>query len=159
MSSLVNICKNLGRQNYIATTIFVVLATISIFWSLFHIGGDQGLMRLSNIMYPLSSMIGAFWALITAYRARRGPLRLERHYQLAWLLVGLGLLANCFGGIYFTYLHLKGVSDTVPSPGDIGFTLFYPLTFVALLIMPSAIHSRKRIALEFSNYRRSAFWE
>jgi len=140
--------QKLGRQNYIATTIFVVLATISIFWSLFHIGGDQGLMRLSNIMYPLSSMIGAIWALITAYRARRGPLHLERHYQLAWLLVGLGLLANCFGGIYFTYLQLKGVSDTVPSPGDIGFTLFYPLTFVALLIMPSAIPFRKRIALD-----------
>src|SRR6266571_2643515 len=33
--------QKLGRQNYIATTIFVVLATISIFWSLFHIGRSR----------------------------------------------------------------------------------------------------------------------
>jgi signal transduction histidine kinase len=138
----------LGWQNYLATTIFVVLVTVSIFWSLFHIGGDQGLMRLSNTMYPLSSAIGATWAFITAYRARSGPLRLERHYQLAWLLAASGLLANGFGGVYFTYLQMTGVSDTVPSPGDIGFTLFYPLTFVALLIMPSAIRFRKRVALD-----------
>jgi len=140
--------QKLGWQNYLATTIFVVLVTVSLFWSLFHIGGDQGLMRLSNIMYPLSSAIGAIWAFITAYRVRHGPLRLERHYQLAWLFAGSGLLANCFGGVYFTYLQMTGVRDTVPSPGDIGFTLFYPLTFVALLIMPSAIHFRKRVALD-----------
>jgi GAF domain len=140
--------QKLGWQNYLATTIFVVLVTVSIFWSLFHIGSDNGLKLLSNIMYPLSSAIGAIWAFTTAYRARRGPLRLERHYQLAWLLVGLGLLANCLGGIYFTYLQQTGVSDTVPSPGDIGFTLFYPLTFVALLIMPSAIRFRKRVGLD-----------
>ncbi len=140
--------QKLGWQNYLATTVFVVLVTVSIFWSLFHIGGDQGLMRLSNTLYPLSSVIGAMWAFITAYRARRGPLRLERHYQLAWLLAASGLLANGFGGVYFTYLQMTGVSDTVPSPGDIGFTLFYPLTFVALLIMPSAIRFRKRVALD-----------
>ncbi len=144
--------QKLDRQNYFATTIFAVLATVSIFWSLFQIGDPKSLTLLSNIMYPLSSAIGASWAFTTAYRARRGPLRLERHYQLAWLLAGLGLLANCLGGIYFTiyftYLQPTGVTDTVPSPGDIGFTLFYPLTFVALLIMPSAIHFRKRIALD-----------
>ncbi|MDQ6644370.1 MAG: hypothetical protein M3Y76_07960, partial [Chloroflexota bacterium] len=140
--------QKLGRQNYVATTIFVVLVTISVFWFLFHIGGDRGLTLLVHIMYPLSSIIGAVWAFITAYRARNGPLRLERHYQLAWLLTGLGLLANCLSRSYFTYLQSTGVSDTIPSPGDIGFTLFYPLIFIALLIMPSTIHFRKRVALD-----------
>jgi signal transduction histidine kinase len=140
--------QKLARQNYIATTIFVVLVTISVLWFLFHIGGDRGLTLLAHIMYPLSAIIGAVWAFITAYRARNGPLRLERRYQLAWLLAGLGLLAKCLGGIYYAFLQQVGVLNLAPSLSDIGFTLFYPLTFVALLIMPSTIRFRKRITLD-----------
>jgi signal transduction histidine kinase len=140
--------QKLERQNYLATTSVVVLVTISFFWSLFHIGGDKGVNLFTNIMYPLSSAIGAFWACTTAYRIRFGPVRLALHHQLAWLLIGLGLIANCFGGIWYTYLAQTGMMNPIPSAGDLGFTLFYPLTFAGLLIMPKALQFRKRIALD-----------
>lgn len=140
--------QRLERQNYLATMILVVIVTISIFWCLFHIGNSTVLELFSNLMYSLSSAIGALWVGMTAYRARRGPLRLAPHHQLAWLLIGLGLLANCLGAVYYTYLEQAGFTHSVPSFSDIGYTLFYPLTFAGLLIMPNALRFRVRTALD-----------
>lgn len=140
--------QRLERQNYLATMILVVIVTISIFWCLFHIGNSTVLELFSNLMYPLSSAIGALWVGMTAYRARRGPLRLAPHHQLAWLLIGLGLLANCLGAVYYAYMEQAGFTHSVPSFSDIGYTLFYPLTFAGLLIMPNALRFRVRTALD-----------
>ncbi|HYL42798.1 MAG TPA: ATP-binding protein [Ktedonobacteraceae bacterium] len=140
--------QRLERQNYLATMILVVIVTISIFWCLFHIGNSTVLELFSNLMYPLSSAIGALWVGMTAYRARRGPLRLAPHHQLAWLLIGLGLLANCLGAVYYAYLEHADFTHPVPSFSDIGYTLFYPLTFAGLLIMPNALRFRVRTALD-----------
>jgi signal transduction histidine kinase/uncharacterized protein YigA (DUF484 family) len=140
--------QRLERQNYLATMILVVIVTISIFWCLFHIGNSTVLELFSNLMYPLSSAIGALWVGMTAYRARHGPLRLAPHHQLAWLLIGLGLLANCLGAVYYAYMEQAGFTHSVPSFSDIGYTLFYPLTFAGLLIMPNALRFRVRTALD-----------
>jgi signal transduction histidine kinase/uncharacterized protein YigA (DUF484 family) len=140
--------QRLERQNYLATMILVVIVTISIFWCLFHIGNSTVLNLFSNLMYPLSSAIGALWVGVTAYRTRRGPLRLAPHHQLAWLLIGLGLLANCLGAVYYAYLEQAEFTHPVPSFSDIGYTLFYPLTFAGLLIMPNALRFRVRTALD-----------
>ena len=140
--------QRLERQNYLATMILVVIVTISIFWCLFHIGNSTVLELFSNLMYSLSSAIGALWVGMTAYRARRGPLRLAPHHQLAWLLIGLGLLANCLGAVYYAYMEQAGFTHSVPSFSDIGYTLFYPLTFAGLLIMPNALRFRVRTALD-----------
>lgn len=86
-------------------------------------------------------------AFITAYRARYGPLRLQSSRQLAWLLVGLGLMANCLGGLYYTYLDRTN-QVVFPSYADIGFMLMYPLVFCGLFLMPTTLKFRQGIALD-----------
>ncbi len=140
--------QKLERQNYLATTCSLVIITISFFWCLFGIGGYNGLNLFSNVLYPLSSATGALFACLAARRARRGPVQFARRHQLAWLLIGIGLLANCLGGLYYTYLEQTGSVNLVPSLADICFTLFYPLTFAGLLITPTALRFRIRIALD-----------
>src|SRR5437899_9743402 len=102
-------------------------------------------------MYGVAAWIGSFWAWRTAYRARFGPLRLEPRHQLAWSVIGFALFANGIGGFYYTYLEWAGHINPVPSPADLCFTIFYFLTFVGLLLMPTAAkfrRSRIRIGLD-----------
>src|SRR3989442_978867 len=85
--------QKLGRQNYLATGVAILIVTISLFWMLFHVGGDRTAGLVSSSSYTLVSLLGASWAWTTMYRARRGVLELEPRYQFAWLLIGLSLLA------------------------------------------------------------------
>lgn len=136
------------RENYLALAAVVLMSTAGLFGMLFHIGGESDPDLVSNFMYPLTSFVGACWAFTTAYRARHGPVRLAALHQLAWLLVGMGLLANSLGGMYYTYLERSGQTILVPSLSDLGFTLFYPLIFVGLFLMPAAQRFRVRLALD-----------
>jgi len=139
--------QKLGRQNYLAMASTVVIVTVSFFWMLFQLGGSNTTGLFANVMYPVSSLIGAFWAGLTAYRGRNGPVRLTPLHQLAWLLISLGLLADGLGGVYYAYLGTVG-SVPLPSPADIGFTLLYPLVCAGLLLMPTFLRFRTRMGLD-----------
>jgi len=145
--------QKLSRQNYIATASAALIVTFSLIWLIFQFGGYAGtaVTFFANSMYAVASLIGTYWAWMTAYRARYGPLRLEPRHQLAWLLIGTGLFANGVGGIIYTYLEDYVQKNPVPSPADIGFTLFYIFTFIGLLYMPTESNrheSSTRIALD-----------
>ena len=140
--------KRLRRELSIAVVAGAGLTLIGALGLLFHIAESTYPDLISNILYPVTSFVGASWAFLTAYRMRRGPLRLAPSHQLAWLLVGLGLLANSLGGLYYTYIERTGQTILVPSFSDIGFTLFYPLIFVGLFLMPTVRRFRLRMALD-----------
>ncbi len=145
--------QKLSRQNYIATASAALIVTFSLIWLIFQFGGYAGtaVTFFANSMYAVASLIGAYWACMIAYRAHYGPLRLEPRHQLAWLLIGIGLFANGVGGIIYTYLEDYVQKNPVPSPADIGFTLFYIFTFIGLLYMPTESNRREssiRIALD-----------
>jgi hypothetical protein len=89
--------QKLGRQNIVATGVVVLIFTVSLFWMLFHIGGDRTIGLFSDIIYTLGSLIGTSWAWTTSYRGRRGTLKLEPRYQFAWLLIGLGSVCKWSG--------------------------------------------------------------
>ena len=137
----------LERENYLALAAVILLSAAGFFGLLYHIGGSAYPDNVSNIMYPLTSFIGAAMAFITAFRARYGPLKLQPSRQLAWLLVGLGLMANCLGGLYYTYMD-RTHQVVFPSYADIGFMLMYPLVFCGLFLMPTTLTFRKGIALD-----------
>lgn len=139
--------RKLERENYLALAVVVLLSAAGFCGLLYHVGGSTYPDFVSNIFYPLTSFVGAGWAFITAYRARYGPLKLQPSRQLAWLLVGLGLLANCIGGIYYTYMDRTN-QVVFPSYADIGFMLMYPLVFCGLFLMPTTLKFRKGIALD-----------
>lgn len=140
--------RKLDQQNYLATGIVMVIIVVSVFWLLFRVGGDNAVTLYSDLMYGVSSLIGAYFAFLTAYRALRGPLRLESPHRVAWLLVGIGLLCDSLGGFIFAYLEYVGIPNPEPAFSDVGFTLFYPLVFCGLLCMPTTLRFRARTGLD-----------
>ena len=141
----------LSRQNYIATVITILIVIFSLFWELYKLGGQEKTIYFADFMYGIAAWIGSFWAFRTAYRARFGPLRLEPRHQLAWFVIGIALFANGIGGFYYTYLEWTGQFNPVPSPADLCFTIYYFLTFIGLLLMPTVAkfkRSRIRIGLD-----------
>jgi signal transduction histidine kinase len=139
--------QKLDRQNYLATGVAIFIVTISLFWMLFHVGGDRIISLVSKSTYTLGSVIGASLAWITMYRVRRGTLQLETRYQFAWLLIGLGLLADGLGEVYFLYLEYNRQLTPAPTYADIGFTLFYPLVFVGLILVLMRRKSKRTCVL------------
>jgi len=105
-------------------------------------------MLYSDLMYGVTSLIGAYFAFVTAYRAHRGALRLASPHRIAWLLVGVGLLFDSIGGFIYAYLEQAGIRNPEPALSDIGFTLFYPLVFCGLLCMPTTLRFRVRTGLD-----------
>ncbi|HYT42134.1 MAG TPA: hypothetical protein VEP90_07295, partial [Methylomirabilota bacterium] len=66
--------RKLERENYLALAAVVLLSAAGFCGLLYHVGGSAYPDYVSNIMYPLTSFVGAGLAFITAYRARYGPL-------------------------------------------------------------------------------------
>src|SRR6266849_1525235 len=139
--------QKLSRQNYIATASAALIVTFSLIWLIFQFGGYAGpaVTFFANSMYAVASLIGAYWACMTAYRARYGPLRLGPRHQLAWLLIGIGLFANGVGGIIYTYLEDYVQKNPVPSPADIGFTLCIYLCLHWLALYAHGVESSRII--------------
>ena len=55
--------------------------------------------------------------------------------RLAWLLIGLGVLAWAFGELYFTMVLWNDSAPPVPSPADGGYLSLPPLIFVGLILL------------------------
>src|SRR5579875_1294008 len=135
-----------ARDNHIAIVLTIIIATLSFFWMAFRIGGNGNTVIFTQIMYAASAFLGALWAFRTAYMAQYGPVSLGRQHRYVWLLVGLALTANLCGRIILMILVLLG-QETYPGIADVFFNLFYPLIFVAILLMPSTTRFRIRICL------------
>lgn len=145
--------QKLDRQNYLATAVAILIVTVSFLWMILQIGGSTSVTFFSDAMYPVAAWLGAFWAALTAFRGRYGPLRLEPRHQLAWFLVSLGMIADGLGGACFAYLEHIGQLNPEPSLSDVGFMIFYPLAFTGLLLLPTEEKTRRfriRIALDSS---------
>ncbi|HEY0757053.1 MAG TPA: GAF domain-containing sensor histidine kinase [Ktedonobacteraceae bacterium] len=131
--------QKLERQKFRALAILLFLVLISFIWLLFQFAPHQdGPALFSNIMYTLTSLTGAFWCLRAAYQAAHGPVILSKRYRLAWSLIGLSLLANGLGNVYYgAYQYFLKIETPVPSYADIGFTLFYSFCLAGLILLPA----------------------
>lgn len=69
--------RRLDRGKYLALGGLVCLVLAGVLGFVFHVA--QNIPDLvSNIMYPLTSGVGAFWAFVTGYRAYRDQFAWER---------------------------------------------------------------------------------
>jgi diguanylate cyclase (GGDEF)-like protein len=60
---------------------------------------------------------------------------LVRRERLAWALLGVGLLLFASGDIYFATVVAEQATVPIPSPADAGYLSFYPLAYVALIVL------------------------
>lgn len=102
--------RRLEREKYLALAVVAFLTLVGFLGLLLNIGQPTYPDLISNFLYPLASFVGATWAFLTAFRIARNLPRLDFRYRLAWLLVGSGLLANCFGSLYYTYAERSGIA-------------------------------------------------
>ncbi len=139
--------QKLGRYNFIAGAIGIVFFTGSFLWMLFQIGGVRGNIIFGDATYPATALIGAVWAYRTTFLARFGPVRLSERHQLAWALIGTGLVAEVIGGTYYLYLEYSK-QKPFPSYSDFFFNLAYTLLFLGILCMPTLLRFRSRMGLD-----------
>ncbi len=86
------------------------------------------------MVFVLSGPLVLMATLATLARAA-----VRRQDRGAWLAVGLGLVANTAGGIYFG--HGGPAARHFPSPADACFLLFFPAVFIAgALFMRARLH-------------------
>ncbi|MBV9231763.1 MAG: hypothetical protein JOZ18_20815, partial [Chloroflexi bacterium] len=140
--------SKLSRYNYVATASAAFIVIVSLYWMLFHIGRASGTTLFANAVYTLAAAIAAIWALQIAYLARYGAIQLAPRHQLAWLLIGLALLANTLKGAYYGYQEYTIGHNPFPSYSDILSNLFYPLIFAGLIFMPARTRFRPRMAFD-----------
>src|SRR5437660_1709097 len=145
------------RLNYGATALSTGIIILSIIWMLLTIGSSTNTTLFAKIIHPTAIIFSSFLAFQTAWRARYGAVRLEPRYQLAWLLIGLGLIIQMAKGIYYAYLILQGhdyaylmfQGQSAFQSGTIVFALlYYPCILLGLIIMPSTVRFRARMALD-----------
>ena len=60
---------------------------------------------------------------------------LVRRERLAWGFLGVGLLLFAGGDIYFAAVLAEQATVPIPSPADGGYLAFYPLAYVALIVL------------------------
>ena len=145
--------KRLSRQTYAATALVIFISAVSLIWLVFHLGGTVAIGRstllvfFANSMYAFVSFVGAFWCFQVVQRARKGPVIVAARHRRAWLLIGMGLLANGIGGAIYTYLEDYVMKNQVPSPADFFYMLTYVLIFAGLLMVPTVSKSRQSLKL------------
>lgn len=137
--------QKLERQKYRALALLLFLAMISFIWLLFQFTPlPDGPALFSNSMYTLTSLVGACWSLRAAYHAWRGPVVLSKRHRLAWIFIGLALLANGFANIYYgVSQYVYHTEPPLPSYADIGFTLFYVFCLTGLLLLPVQTRNKR----------------
>jgi signal transduction histidine kinase len=117
-------------------SIMILLMLVSFIWMSFHIGGDDGVALFSDTIYVVAAWLGAGCALFTAYCARYNSVPLLLRYQLSWFLIGLAMFFDGLGGAYVLVLVVLGRDVPVPSLADLGYTVYYPLLFTGILLLP-----------------------
>jgi signal transduction histidine kinase len=77
------------------------------------------------------------------FYAARLSLRVSRKVFLAWLMMATGELCFTLGDAFWAYIETVQNLDPYPSLADIPNLLFYPFFVMGLLLLPSALRSRR----------------
>jgi diguanylate cyclase (GGDEF)-like protein len=90
-------------------------------------GGPSTHLLFNTWIYNALMLVSAAACLLRAALVRR-----ER---LAWALLGVGLLLYAGGEIYYAAVLAEQPTVPIPSPADGGYLAFYPLAYVALIVL------------------------
>ena len=112
-------------------------------------GGVTILIENGNYTILLGALIGSSLILVST----RSPIRQEenaepwfKHEQLAWTLIGCGLIPSAIGEGIWLYYVAHGQTP-FPSLADAAFVCSFPLIFLGLILQPSPKSGQKRIFL------------
>ena len=113
-----------------------------------HLGGPFAL-RLGQFSPLLGAFIGGTLVLASVFTpmsSREDAEPWTGHEQMAWTLIGFGIILWGLGETFWRYYISIGQSP-FPSVADIGYSSFPPLVFIGLLLQPSPGSGSRRILL------------
>jgi diguanylate cyclase (GGDEF)-like protein len=114
----------------VARALLALLAAALIAYAAFLLLGGDALAGVADSVYNVLEFLAAAICLLRAV-----SLREERR---GWILLALAITWFAVGDVYWT-VFLKHENDIpVPSPADIGFLLFYPFAYAALVVLVRA---------------------
>jgi signal transduction histidine kinase len=142
-SRLLSLVKSSQRENRWAVVCILLFLLVSFVWMFFHIGGNNVVSLFSGSIYVIAASIGAGCAFLTVRRAGSDPGLFSPRYQRSWLLIGLALFSDSLAGAYALLLTWQGKTLPVPSPADLGYTLYYPLLFSGMLLQASKANASR----------------
>jgi signal transduction histidine kinase/DNA-binding response OmpR family regulator len=90
------------------------------------------------ILFPINAIMT-----ICLFYAARLSKEVSRKVFLAWLMIAVGELCFTIGDASWAYIETVQKLDPFPSPADIPNLLFYLFLAIGLLLLPSAIHSKR----------------
>jgi hypothetical protein len=115
---------------------------------IFHLGGEVA-HRVGQFSPLTGAVIGGTLTLGSILYPVRRRERVEpwlRNEQLAWVLIGSGVILWGFGESFWRYYISQGVQP-FPSTADLGYSCFPLCIFVGLLLMPSPGSGSRRLFL------------
>src|SRR4051794_14649715 len=62
----------------------------------------------------------------------------QREERRGWLLLAVGMFAFAVGDVYWKFILADNAHIPVPSPADVGYLLFYPFAYAALVLLVRA---------------------
>ena len=114
----------------------------------FHLGGDIA-RRIGQFSPLTGAFIGGGLTLGSTLWPRGRREHVEpwiKHEQVAWVLVGLGVVMWGFGESFWRHYISIG-QQPFPSAADIGYSSLPPLVFLGLLLQPAPGSSTRRLLL------------
>ncbi len=138
---LLSLARSSQRENRWVVAVMLLSLLVSFVWMFLHIGGDAPVSLFSSSIYVIAAWVGAGCAFLTAQRAGSDLKLFPPRYRLSWRLIGLALFSDGLGGAYALLLTWQGKTLPIPSPADLGYTLYYPLLFSGLLLQASATNA------------------
>ena len=114
------------------------IAAAMLFVVIFHLGGEIS-HRVGQFSPLTGAVIGGMLTLTSALWPMRRREQVEpwsKSEQLAWVLIGCGILMWGFGESFWRYYISIG-QQPFPSSADIGYSSLPPLIFLGLLLQPA----------------------
>lgn len=114
----------------------------------FHLGGAFA-HRVGQFSPLTGAFIGGSLTLVSVLWPMRKRENVEpwvKSEQIAWVLIGCGVLMWGFGESFWRYYISIG-QQPFPSTADIGYSSFPPLMFLGLMLMPSPGAGSRRLLL------------
>jgi hypothetical protein len=121
------------------------IAAAMLFVVIFHVGGEIS-HRVGQFSPLTGAFIGGALTLISALWPMRRRERVEpwiKQEQVAWVLIGCGIVMWGFGESFWRYYISIG-QQPFPSAADIGYSSLPPLIFLGLLLQPAPEGSSTR---------------
>jgi diguanylate cyclase (GGDEF)-like protein len=115
----------------LARALLAFLGAALVAYAAFLVGNlGQPVSHFWDVVYCLTEFLAVALCLLRAYS--------HSEERLGWLLLAAGMFCFAVGDTYWKFVLADNAHIPVPSPADVGYLLFYPFAYAALVVIVRA---------------------